>query len=182
MFRYRSYDYWLNLPTRQSLATCAEIIVALEDRSAEWHRALLGGADPSRSLGDDQVTSPGRDPAMVGRGMRKSHGENGKTHGIHGKMIYKCWVNFEKWSRLQEGSWLVMGQKNTLKKITYSIYSLVTNHLTNPIAYLSTGGSSHDVFGPIEIVAGRLSIFLGGTMYADKAVELLGIWVYPVLR
>ena len=113
MFRYRSYDYWLNLPTRQSLATCAEIIVALEDRSAEWHRALLGGADPSRSLGDDQVTSPGRDPAMVGRGMRKSHGENGKTHGIHGKMIYKCWVNFEKWSRLQEGSWLVMGQKNT---------------------------------------------------------------------
>ncbi|CAL1138924.1 unnamed protein product [Cladocopium goreaui] len=31
------------------------IIVALEDRSAEWHRALLGGADPSRSLGDDQA-------------------------------------------------------------------------------------------------------------------------------
>jgi len=84
MFRYRSYDLWLNLPTRQSLATCAEIIVALEDRSAEWHRALLGGADPSRSLGDDQVTCRGILPWWaMGRG--KPMGKTGKPMEFMGK-------------------------------------------------------------------------------------------------
>ena len=81
------------------------------------------------------------DPAMVGHGTRKTHVENGKTHGIHGEMIYKCWVPFAGGKLVSNGS------KNHIKNHLQHLQPIVTNHLTNPIAYLSTGGSSHGVFG-----------------------------------